>query len=105
MPRYFRIISSIFIDIVYENLIFLSVNLVIQDWKTDKFEMGTDLVESAGPRRGLDKAYLTEFRVGTCFESFELGLGGVGAWYDGLAHIDSAGLMFAESVEGLIDQA
>ena len=43
--------------------------------------------------------------MGTCFEGFELGLGGVGTWYDGLSHIDSAGLMFAESVEGLVDQA
>ena len=41
----------------------------------------------------------------TCFEGIELGLGGVGAWYDGLSHIDSAGLMFTESVERLIDQA
>ena len=40
-----------------------------------------------------------------CLQRFELGLGGVGTWYDGLAHIDSAGLMFAESVEGLVDQA
>ena len=39
------------------------------------------------------------------FEGFVLGLGGVGAWYDGLSHIDSAGLVFAESVEGLVDQA
>jgi len=67
--------------------------------------MGTDLVETAGPRGGFNKAYLTEFRVGTCFKGFELGLGGVGARYDGLAHIDSAGLMFAESVERLIDHA
>jgi len=42
--------------------------------------------------------------VGTCFESFELGLGGVGACDDGLSHIDSARLMFTESVERLIDQ-
>ena len=41
--------------------------------------------------------------MGTCFESFELGLGGIGAWYNGLPHIDSAGAMFAESVERLID--
>ena len=67
--------------------------------------MGTNLVESAGPRGGLNKAYLSKFGVGTCFEGFELGLGGVGAWYDGLAHIDSAGLVFAESVERLIDEA
>ena len=65
--------------------------------------MCTDLVEASGLRRRLYKAYLTEFRVGTCFEGFELGLGGVGAWYDGLAHIDLAGLMLAESVERLID--
>jgi len=43
--------------------------------------------------------------MGTCFESFELGLGGVGAFDDGLPHINSAGLMFAESVEGFVDQA
>ena len=43
--------------------------------------------------------------MGTCIEGFELGLGGVGAWYDGLSHIDSAGLVFAESVERLVDQA
>ena len=42
--------------------------------------------------------------MGTCFESFELCLGGVGAWDDGLPHINSAGLMFAESVEGLVDE-
>ena len=42
--------------------------------------------------------------MGTCFEGFELGLGGVGAWDDGLSHIDSAGLMLAESVEGLVDE-
>ena len=43
--------------------------------------------------------------MGTCFEGFVIGLGRIGAWYDGLAHIDSAGLMFAESVERLIDRA
>ena len=43
--------------------------------------------------------------MSTCFECFELGLGGVGAWYDGLSHINSAGLMFAESVERLVDEA
>ena len=67
--------------------------------------MGPDLVEASGLRGGFNQAYLTEFRVRTCFEGFELGLGGVGAWDDGLSHIDSAGLMFAESVEGLVDQA
>jgi len=43
--------------------------------------------------------------MGTCFEGFELGLCGIGAWDDGLSHINSAGLVFAESVEGLVDQA
>ena len=41
--------------------------------------------------------------VGTGFEVFEFGHGGVGAGNNGLADIDTAGLMFAESVEGLID--
>ena len=62
-------------------------------------------MEPAGLRGGFNKADLPKFRVGTCFESFEFGLGGVGVWDDGLSHIDSAGLMFAESVEGLVDQA
>jgi hypothetical protein len=67
--------------------------------------MGTNLVKSAGPRGGLDEAYFSKFEVGTCFEGFELGLGGIGTWDDGLPHIDPAGLMFAKSVEGLVDQA
>ena len=104
MSRHFRLISSIYIDIVYKNIIILSINLIIYDGKSDKFEMGTNLVESASPRGGLNKAYLTEFWVGTCFEGFELGLGRVSAWYNGLSHIDSAGLVFAESVKGLVDQ-
>ena len=41
--------------------------------------------------------------VGAGFEGFEFGHGGVGAGNNGLADIDPAGLMFAESVEGLID--
>ena len=61
----FHIIFGLFIDIVYEKLVIFTINLIIQHWKSDKFEMGTDLVQSAGPRGGLDKAYLAEFRVGT----------------------------------------
>ena len=95
MSRHFRIISSAFIDIVYENLIFFSINLIIKDGKPNKFKMGTDLVEASGLRGGLNKAYLTKFRVGACIEGFELGLGGIGTWDDGLSHIDSAGVMFA----------
>ena len=67
--------------------------------------MGTDLVEAAGPRGGLNEAYFSKFEVGMCFERFVIGLGGIGTWDDGLSHIDSAGLVFAESVEGLVDQA
>ena len=104
MAWHFRLISSIFIDIANEKFIFLSINLIIYYWKPNKFEMGTDLVESTGPRGGLNEAYLSKFGMGTCFKGFELGLGGVGAWDDGLSHIDSAGLMLAESVEGLVDE-
>ena len=67
--------------------------------------MRTDLVEAAGPRGGLNEAYFSKFEVGMCFERFVIGLGGIGTWDDGLSHIDSAGLVFAESVEGLVDQA
>ena len=42
-------------------------------------------------------------RMGPGFEGSEFGHGGVGAGNDGLADIDTARLMFAESVEGLID--
>jgi len=66
--------------------------------------VGTDLVKSTGLRRGLDKADLPEFRMGTGFAGFKIGLGGVGAGDDGLADVDAAGLMFAEAIEGLIDQ-
>ena len=68
------------------------------------FEVGSDLVEATGFRGGFDEADLTELGVCPCLPGFELGLGGVGAWNDRLAHIDSAGLMFAESIEGLVDQ-
>ena len=67
--------------------------------------MSTDLVEPACLWGGLNKAYLCKTGVGTSFEGFELGLGGVGALDDGLSHIDSAGLVFAESVKRLIDQS
>ena len=43
--------------------------------------------------------------MGTGFAGIERGLGGVGAGDDGLADVDAAGLMFAEAVERLIDQA
>ena len=39
-----------------------------------------------------------KIRVDAGFEGFILGLGRVGAGDDGLANIDSAGLVFSESV-------
>ena len=50
MSSHFGLISSVFIDIVYEYFIFLAINLVIYDWKSNKFEVGTDLVEASGLR-------------------------------------------------------
>ena len=44
-------------------------------------------------------------RVAAGFEGCVLGLGRVGAGDDGLANIDSAGLVFAEPVERLVDHA
>ena len=68
------------------------------------FKVGSYLVEATGFRGGFDQANLPELGVGSCGEGLELGLGGVSAGDDRLAHIDLAGLMFAESVERLIDQ-
>ena len=46
MSGHFWLISSIFIDIVNKYIIWLAVDLIINDWATDMFEVGTDLVES-----------------------------------------------------------
>ena len=94
---------SIFIDIAYKKLIILAINLVIYDWEAEEFEVCPYLVESSSPGGGLDKAYFTEIRMDSCFHGFVFGLRGVGAGDDCLADIDSAGLVFAEAVEGLID--
>ena len=103
MAPYFSIISIIFIDIVYEKLIIFTINLVIQHWEADEFEVCPYLVESSCPGGGLDKADFTVIRMNSCFHGFVFGLGRVGAGDDRLADIDPAGLMFAEAVEGLID--
>ena len=103
MPGYFSIILSIFIDIVYKKLIILAINLVVEYRDPDKFKVCPYLVESSSPGGGLDKADFTEIRMDSCFHGFVFGLGGVGAGDDCLADIDSAGLVFAEAVEGLID--
>ena len=105
MSIHFMLIYIFFIDIVNKNLVILSIYLIIYDRKPHKFEVGTDLVESAGLRSCFNEAYFSELGVRPCFEGFELGLGRVGAWDYGLSHIDSAGLMFTETVEGLVDQA
>ena len=67
--------------------------------------MGTDLVQPSCFRRRLNKGEYPIFGMYTCFKANVLGLGGVGAWDDRLADIYLAGLVFAESVEWLIDQA
>ena len=66
-------------------------------------KVGSDLVESAGFWGGFHKRDFPVLRMGAGIEGFEFGHGGVGAGNNGLADIDQAGLMFAESVEGLID--
>ena len=105
MSSHFQLIYVIFIDIVYKNIVFLAVNLIIYDWKPNKLEVGTNLVEAACLRRCLEKANIPKFGVVTRFEGFIFGLGGVGALDDCLSDVDSAGLVFAEPVERLIDQA
>ena len=105
MSRHFRLIPSIFIDIVNKDIIWLAVDLIINDWATDMFEVGTDLVESTCSRGSFDQTDLAECGVGTGFDCFVLGLGWVGACDDSLAHVNPAGLMFSETIEGLIDEA
>ena len=61
-------------------------------------------MESAGLRGSFHEAYLPEFGVGSCFEGYELGLGRISPRDNGLSDVDTAGLMFTEAVEGLIDQ-
>ena len=105
MSGHFWLISSIFIDIVNKYIIWLAVDLIINDWATDMFEVGTDLVESTCLWGGFDQADLAECGVGTGRDCFVLGLGWVGACDDSLAHVNPAELMFPESIEGLIDEA
>ncbi len=47
MSGHFWLISSFFIDIVNKYIIWLAVDLIIHDWASDMFEVGSDLVESA----------------------------------------------------------
>ena len=105
MSRHFRIIPSIFIDIVYKYIVWLAVDFVIHDWATDMFEVGTDLVKATCLWGSFYEADLAHCGVGTGFDCFVIGLGWVGAWDDSLAHVNPAELMFPESIEGLIDEA
>ena len=105
MSRHFWLISSIFIDIVYEDIIWLAVDLIIHDWATDMFEVGSDLVKATCLWGGFDQTNLADCGVGTGFDCFVLGLGWVGACDDSLSHVNPAELMFPESIEGLIDDA
>ena len=105
MSGHFRLISSFFIDIVYKYIIWLTVDLIIHDWASDMFEVGTYLVESTCLWGGFDQADHAECGVGTGFGCFVFGLGWVGACNDSLAHVNPAELMFPESIEGLIDEA
>jgi len=102
---HFRLISSIFIDIVYKYIIRLAVDLIIHDWASDMFEVGADLVESTCLWGGFDQADLAECGVGTGFDCFVIGLGWVGACDDSLAHVNPAELMFSEPIERLINGA
>ena len=105
MPSHFRLISGFFIDIVNKYIIWLAVDLIIHDWASDMFEMGTYLVEATCLWGSFDQTDFAERGVGTGFDCFVFGLGWVGACDDSLAHINPAELMFPESVKGLIDEA
>ena len=105
MSGHLWLISSIFIDIVNEYIIWLAVDLIIHDWTSDMFEVSSDLVESACLWGSFHQTDLADCGVGTGFDSFVFGLGWVGSCDDSLAHVNPAELMFPESIEGLIDEA
>ena len=62
------------------------------------------LVKSSGPWGGFYKADFAKIVMDSTFDGSELGLGRVGIGDDGLTNINPAGLVFAESVQGLVDQ-
>ena len=105
MSSHFWLISSIFIDIVNKDIIWLAVDLIIHDWASDMFEVGTDLVKATCLRGSFDQTDLAQCGVGTGLDCFVLGLGWVGACDDSLAHVNPTELMFPEPIEGLIDDA
>ncbi len=105
MSGHFRLITSIFIDIVYKYIIWLAVDLIIHDWASDMFEVGTDLVKPTCLWGSFHQADLADCGVGTGFDSFVFGLGWVGACDNSLAHVNPTELMFPEPIKGLIDEA
>ena len=105
MSCHFRLISSIFIDIVNKYIIWFAVDLIINDWAPDMFEVGTDLMKATCLWGSFDQTDLANCRVCTGFDCFVLGLGWVGACDDSLSHVNPAELMFPESIERLIDEA
>ncbi len=103
MSCHFWLILYIFIDIVYKIVIIFPVYFVIHNWESKVVEVGADLVESAGFGGSLHQADLPVFRVGAGANGFEFSNCGVSAWNHGLADIDLTGLVFSETVQGLID--
>ena len=67
--------------------------------------MGSNLVEAAGFRGGFHEANFFMVGVEPGAEGFEFGKGRVSAWNHGLADIDFAGLVFAESIQGGVDDS
>jgi len=92
-----------FIDIVYKNIIFFAVNLIVNNRVAEMVEMGPNLVKSAGFWGDFHKGDFAVLWVGAGGEGFEFGEGGVSPGDDCLADIDPAGLVFAEPVKGLVD--
>ena len=105
MSCHFRVIYGSFIDIVYKDIIWLAVDLIIHDWASDMFEVGTDLVKATCLWGSFHKTDLTNCWVGTGFDFLVLGLGWVGACDHSLAHVNPTELMFPEPIEGLIDES
>ena len=104
MSGHFRLISSFFIDIVYKDIIWLAVDLIIHDRAADMLEVGTDLVKATCLWGSFDQTDLADCGVVACFDCFVLGLCWVGVCDDSLAHVNPAELMFSETIEGLIDE-
>lgn len=96
-------IFIVFNDTVYEIFIIFAINLVVEDGITKVVEVGPDLVEPSGFWGCFHEGDFTMFGVVPGAEGFEFRKGRIRTGDHGLADIDPAGLVFAESVQGLID--